>query len=65
MPGETAPAHRHSAYAMRFIIEGSKGFTAVHGKRINMERGDVILTPTWNYRESSAFIQLDKSKASF
>ncbi|PLN79608.1 putative gentisate 1,2-dioxygenase [Aspergillus taichungensis] len=51
MPNEVAPAHRHTAFAMRFIIEGSGGFTAVHGKRINMERGDVILTPTWHYHD--------------
>ncbi|KAI9925244.1 hypothetical protein MW887_006167 [Aspergillus wentii] len=36
---------------MRFIIEGHGGFTAVHGKRIQMQRGDVILTPTWNYHD--------------
>jgi len=51
MPNETAPAHRHVAFAMRFIIEGSGGFTAVHGKRVNMQRGDVILTPTWNFHD--------------
>lgn len=51
MPNETAPAHRHTAFAMRFIIEGQGGFTAVHSKRIPMERGDVILTPTWNYHD--------------
>lgn len=51
MPNETAPAHRHTAFAMRFIIEGSGGFTAVHGKRITMQRGDVILTPTWNWHD--------------
>jgi gentisate 1,2-dioxygenase len=51
MPNETAPAHRHTAFAMRFIIEGNGGFTAVHGKRINMQRGDVILTPTWNWHD--------------
>ncbi|KEQ92080.1 hypothetical protein AUEXF2481DRAFT_69226 [Aureobasidium subglaciale EXF-2481] len=51
MPNETAPAHRHTAFAMRFIIEGSGGFTAVHGKRIKMQRGDVILTPTWNWHD--------------
>lgn len=50
-PNETAPAHRHTAFAMRFIIEGSGGFTAVHGRRIRMQRGDVILTPTWNYHD--------------
>jgi gentisate 1,2-dioxygenase len=51
MPNETAPAHRHVAFAMRFIIEGSGGFTAVHGRRIQMQRGDVILTPRWNFHD--------------
>lgn len=51
MPNETAPAHRHTAFAMRFIIEGDGGFTAVHGRRIKMQRGDVILTPTWNWHD--------------
>ncbi|KOS47626.1 hypothetical protein ACN38_g1450 [Penicillium nordicum] len=51
MPNETALAHRHTAFAMRFIIEGQGGFTAVHGRRITMQRGDVILTPTWNYHD--------------
>lgn len=51
MPNETAPAHRHTAFACRFIIEGQGGFTAVHGKRIRMQRGDVILTPTWNWHD--------------
>lgn len=51
MPNETAPAHRHTAFAMRFIIEGNGGFTAIHGKRIRMNRGDVILTPTWNWHD--------------
>ncbi|KAE8556998.1 hypothetical protein EYB25_001704 [Talaromyces marneffei] len=36
---------------MRYIIEGEGGFTAVHGKRIQMKKGDVILTPTWNYHD--------------
>lgn len=51
MPGETAPAHRHVAFAMRFIIEGTGGFTAVQGNRITMQRGDVILTPSWNWHD--------------
>ena len=51
MPNETAPAHRHVAFAMRFIIEGNGGFTAVHGRRVAMQRGDVILTPTWNWHD--------------
>ena len=40
LPGETAPAHRHVAFALRFIIEGSDGFTAVEGQKIKMKRGD-------------------------
>jgi gentisate 1,2-dioxygenase len=36
---------------MRYIIEGNGGFTAVHGKRIQMQKGDVILTPTWNWHD--------------
>ncbi|KAG7111151.1 Gentisate 1 like protein [Verticillium longisporum] len=51
VPNETAPAHRHTAFAMRFIIEGNGGFTAVHGRRIQMNRGDVLLTPTWNWHD--------------
>ena len=51
MPSETAKAHRHTAFAMRFIIEGQGGFTAVQGRRITMQRGDVILTPTWNWHD--------------
>lgn len=46
--GETARAHRHTAFAMRFIIEGEGGFTAVQGQRVAMRRGDVITTPRWN-----------------
>ena len=51
MPNETAPAHRHVAFAMRFIVEGEGGSTAVHGQRIKMRRGDVILTPTMNWHD--------------
>ncbi|CAD1812948.1 Cupin domain family protein [Candida parapsilosis] len=50
-PGEVAPAHRHSAFALRFIIEGDGGYTAVEGQRIYMERGDVILTPRWDWHD--------------
>lgn len=50
-PGETAPAHRHRAFALRFIIEGNKGFTAVEGEKIYMNKGDVILTPPWTWHD--------------
>ncbi|KAK5044418.1 hypothetical protein LTR84_011290 [Exophiala bonariae] len=51
LPNETAPAHRHVAFALRFIIEGSGGFTAVEGEKMMMERGDVILTPSWTWHD--------------
>ncbi|KAJ3543610.1 hypothetical protein NM208_g3482 [Fusarium decemcellulare] len=51
MPHETAPAHRHSAFAVRFIIEGQGGFTAVHGRRVAMKPRDVLVTPTWNWHD--------------
>ncbi|KEY66392.1 hypothetical protein S7711_05826 [Stachybotrys chartarum IBT 7711] len=49
-PRETAPAHRHIAYACRFIIEGN-GFTAVEGKKMPLTRGDVVVTPTWHWHD--------------
>lgn len=51
LPGETAPAHRHMAFALRFIVEGSNGFGAVEGNKLIMERGDVILTPSWCWHD--------------
>ena len=51
LPGETAPAHRHRAFALRFIIEGTDGFTAVEGEKIQMHRGDVVLTPSWHWHD--------------
>jgi gentisate 1,2-dioxygenase len=51
LPNETAPAHRHIAFALRFIIEGKDGFTAVEGQKLKMERGDVILTPSWHWHD--------------
>jgi gentisate 1,2-dioxygenase len=50
LPGETAPAHRHVASALRFIIEGRNAFTAVGGERTMMEPGDFVITPsmTWH-----------------
>jgi gentisate 1,2-dioxygenase len=46
LPGETAPAHRHTPTALRFIVEGKGGYTCVEGVRIDMERGDLVLTPS-------------------
>src|SRR5882757_365093 len=50
LPGEVARAHRHSAAALRFIIEGSAGYTTVNGERYVMQPSDLVLTPqgTWH-----------------
>jgi gentisate 1,2-dioxygenase len=51
MPGEIAPAHRHSAAALRFIIEGRDTYTAVDGEKCYMEPGDFIVTPSWAWHD--------------
>ncbi|MFN0160689.1 MAG: cupin domain-containing protein [Burkholderiales bacterium] len=51
MPGETAPPHRHSQAALRFVIEGSGASTAVNGERQDMLPGDFILTPAFTWHE--------------
>ena len=47
MPGEIAPAHRHTASAIRFVIEGNGAYTAVEGERTLMSPGDFVLTANW------------------
>jgi gentisate 1,2-dioxygenase len=44
-PGERAPVHRHTPNASRFVLEGNGGFTVVNGEKIQMSRGDLVLTP--------------------
>jgi gentisate 1,2-dioxygenase len=51
LPGEIAPAHRHSPSALRFIVEGTGAYTAVDGERAYMEEGDLILTPSWTWHD--------------
>jgi gentisate 1,2-dioxygenase len=43
MPGEVAPAHRHAASALRFMIEGEGAFTVVGGQRTTMRRVDALV----------------------
>lgn len=50
-PGEIARAHRHVAFALRFIIEGDAAYTAVEGEKVTMTRGDLVLTPSWNWHD--------------
>jgi gentisate 1,2-dioxygenase len=51
MPGEVTSVHRHTATAIRFIIEGDGGYTTVNGERAKMRPGDFILTPSWTSHE--------------
>lgn len=50
-PGEIADAHRHNMGALRFVLEGRGGYTAVEGQKIAMEPGDLILTPSWAWHD--------------
>jgi len=45
LPGEIAPAHRHSQTALRFVLEGEGAHTTVNGERTLMHYGDFIITP--------------------
>ncbi|MBV8888707.1 MAG: gentisate 1,2-dioxygenase [Alphaproteobacteria bacterium] len=51
LPGETAPAHRHTQSALRFIIEGHGAYTAVDGERTAMQPGDFVITPSWTWHD--------------
>jgi gentisate 1,2-dioxygenase len=47
MPGEIAAGHRHTASAIRFILDGEGAYTTVEGERTCMSPGDFVLTPNW------------------
>nr|WP_292039008.1 gentisate 1,2-dioxygenase [Massilia sp. UBA6681] len=51
LPGEIAPAHRHTQSALRFIVQGKGAYTAVDGERTMMQPGDFILTPAWAWHD--------------
>ncbi|HUK02503.1 MAG TPA: cupin domain-containing protein [Steroidobacteraceae bacterium] len=51
LPGERARSHRHSAAALRLVLEGEGAYTTVAGQRIPMHAGDFIVTPSWSYHE--------------
>lgn len=50
LPGEIAPAHRHVASALRFIIDGKDAYSAISGEKTMMSEGDFVITPsmTWH-----------------
>ncbi|MBQ0933141.1 cupin domain-containing protein [Ideonella alba] len=51
LPGELAPAHRHTPNAVRMVVEGEGAWTLVGGEKCPMSRGDLILTPTGLWHE--------------
>jgi gentisate 1,2-dioxygenase len=51
LPGEVAPAHRHSQSALRFIVESTGGYTTVEGERVFMYPGDFVTTPNWTWHD--------------
>ena len=53
VPGDVAPAHRHSQSALRFVLEGKGAHTAVDGERTAMEPGDFIITPSMTWHDHS------------
>src|ERR1700721_2170990 len=53
IPGDVAPAHRHSQSALRFVLEGKGAFTAVVGERTAMEPGDFVITPSMTWHDHS------------
>jgi gentisate 1,2-dioxygenase len=47
LPGEIAPPHRHTAGAIRFILDGDGAYTQVDGEKTLMSPGDFVITPSW------------------
>jgi gentisate 1,2-dioxygenase len=45
LPGEKAPAHKHTPSAARIVVEGEGAYTIVDGEKLPMHAGDLILTP--------------------
>lgn len=51
LPGEIAPAHRHSQSALRFILHGGGAYTSVDGEKVTMNVGDFVITPSWTFHD--------------
>jgi len=50
-PGEVASSHRHSASAIRFIMEGAGAYTVVDGHKMTLGANDFVLTPNGTWHE--------------
>lgn len=51
LPGEIAPAHRHTQSALRFVLESNGAWTSVDGEKVEMHPFDLVLTPSWRWHE--------------
>lgn len=51
LPGENAPAHRHTPTAIRWVLHGEGAYTTVEGDKCYMERSDLVLTPSWTWHD--------------
>lgn len=51
LPGEVAPAHRHTQTALRFVLEGKGAHTVVNGEKTVMHEGDFVITPPWAWHD--------------
>jgi gentisate 1,2-dioxygenase len=49
-PGEVAPAHRHTASAVRLMVEGS-AHTVINGVSVQFEKNDFVITPGWAWHD--------------
>lgn len=49
-PGELAPAHRHTASAVRFMVEG-RAHTVINGISVQFEENDFVITPGWAWHD--------------
>ncbi len=54
-PGEITPAHKHTASAQRFIMEGGGAYTVVDGHQIELEGNDYVLTPNGCWHDHGVF----------
>ena len=50
LPGEKAGAHRHTAFATRYMIKG-RATTTVDGVKVVFEEGDFVTTPRWAWHD--------------
>lgn len=51
LPGESAPAHKHTPSAVRIVVEGDGGYTVVDGERLPMCEGDLVMTPGGDWHD--------------